>query len=127
MESTPLLYEDLFHHQSLSFRLAKERGFRIAPTMIGEAHVQERDGVHIEDRARPLLTETIACAILNVDPHATFGRERPPYGEFGPWRAPAGQGMPPDFRRVASAAPYSFRRRRNKPIIPRLMEINVPR
>ena len=108
--------------------MAEERGIKFAPTMVGEPHIQTRDGVHIEDRARPLLSETLACAILNLDPHETFGRARPPYGDFGPWMAPAGQGMQPSYRDIAIAAPFSLRRRqRNSPRIPPLMDINIPR
>ena len=127
VESPPLLYEDLHFYQKLSFRLAKERGFRIAQTMVGETHIQKRDGVHIEDIARPLLTETLACAILNLNPHATFQRSRPPYGKYGPWLAPADQGMKPSYRGVATAPPFSFRHRhRNKPRLPSLMDIEIP-
>ena len=121
-----LLYEDLYFHQDLAFRLAEERAIRIGPTMLGESHIQRRDGVHIEDSARPLLTESLACAIMDLDPHDTYKRARPPHGEFGPWRAPADQGMAPDFSHVAVASPYFFRTRRKMSMFPPLMNVNIP-
>ena len=133
LESPPLLYEDIFPRAALSFQLAKRRGVRSLPTLIGEAHLLpwtargRRDGIHIRDECRHLMVKTIASAVVRQDPHQLFGLNRPPLGDFGPWLAPFGCGMAlphvPPMAKVAVAPPYHFRR---KPIQP-LMNINIPR
>ena len=72
-----------------------------------------RDGYHVHRSHRHLLMKSVAAAALGVNPHAHFSLPRPPYGAFGPWIAPAGQGMarqPHFYSNVAVAAPYHFRR-----------------
>ena len=95
--------------------------------MVGETHIKPSDGLHLQDSARSYLTEALACAILNIDPHNMFDRARPPHGHFGPWMVPFDQGMAPSYYDAAAATPFFFRKRNNTPRIPPLMNINIPR
>ena len=135
LESPPLLFEDIFPRAALSFQLAKRRGIRSLPTLIGEGHLIQwtsrgrRDGIHVRDDCRHLMVKTIASAVLRQEPHQLFGLRRPPQGDFGPWLAPFGCGMAPpppqtpSLAKIALAPPYHFRKR---PILP-LMDINIQR
>ena len=123
LESPPLLYEDIFPHAQLSHQMARQRGIRVAPTLLGEAHIKTWDGVHVLRGCHRLLANAIACAVLNRDPHRLFGLCRPPLGEFGPWMSPRGQGMAPPFS-VAACAPPSRYRFRPRPIRS-LMDIQI--
>ena len=130
LESPPLLYEDIFPHSTLSHQIARRRGIRFAPTLIGEPHIQRFDGVHLQKGSHHLLAKAIACAILRQNPHRLFGLGRPPQGDFGPWLAPRGQGMvPPSYSGAATKPPpYQFRRQISRPSRPArpLMSINIP-
>ena len=123
LESPPLLYEDIFPHAQLSHQMARQRGIRVAPTLLGEAHIKTWDGVHVQRGCHRLLANAIACAVLNRDPYRLFGLCRPPLGEFGPWMAPRGQGMAPPFSVVACSPPSRYRFR-PRPIRP-LMDIKI--
>ena len=73
LESPPLLYEDIFPYAELYRRAAAQRRIRYAPTLIGEAHVKRWDGVHLTRGSHRLLTNAVACAVLNQNPHRLFG------------------------------------------------------
>ena len=129
LESPPLLYEDIFSHATLSRQIARNRGVRFAPTLIGEPHIKKFDGVHLLKGFHHLLAKAISCAVLRQNPHPLFGLGRPPQGEFGPWLAPRGQGMmPPSFSGAATRPPpYHFRpqiSRPSRPIRP-LIDMNI--
>ena len=123
LESPPLSSStgsDIFPFNCSSFLLSRQLGTRFAETLVGEAHLF-RDGYHILRKARHLLVKSVVAAILNVRPHQLFACRRPPYGDFGPWIAPSGQGMPLDFRGAALSRPISFRR----PVISPLMNFRI--
>ena len=118
LESPPLLtspVSDILPYNSTSHSLAHQLGVRFAQTLVGEEHIW-RDGYHLSNRFRHLLTKSVAAAAADVNPHHHFGLFRPPHGPFGPWVAPVGQGMLP-FSNVAAAQPIQFRRNqaRNSP------------
>ena len=128
LEAPPLLTSpnsDIFPFNDGSFRVARQHGARFSRSLIGEQHLF-KDGFHIQHRARHLLLKSLAAAAANVDPHLHFGLRRPPFGNFGPWEAPNGQGILPrplTYRGVAVAQPLNFRRAHIRP----LMDMNIRR
>ena len=112
LESPPLLdspSSDIFPYNSNSFSLAQQLGIRFAGTLIGEQHLWT-DGYHVLKNSRPLLLKSVAAAVVGVNPRQHYGLPRPPYGQYGPWAAPKGRGIMPNFRDLASAQPFTFRR-----------------
>ena len=127
LESPPLLDSpdsDIFAYNIGSYQIARKFGINFAQTLIGEQHVWT-DGYHILKNKRPLLVKSVAAAALKVNPHQHFGLRRPPFGDFGPWPTPNGQGaFRPEYRQAAMSLPMNFRRPRS--ILP-LMGINIRR
>ena len=118
-EAPPILGGDIFPYNRATFHFCHQWGVRFGPNLVGEDHLR-RDGFHVMDVYRHLLVKTVAAAALGINPHAQYRLARPPYGVFGPWMAPVGQGMaprmpfrnadwPPLARNVASAPPFFFR------------------
>ena len=107
VEAPPNLNHDIYNYNYSTCDLSLNLGIRFAPTLIGEDHIW-RDGLHIMNRHRPLMLKTIAAAAAGVDPHIHFRLSRPPSGLYGPWMAPFGMGMTPNFR-DAAVAPIQFR------------------
>ena len=128
LESPPLLYEDIYPYAALAYRIARHKGVCFAPTIVGEMHLNRRDGVHVLKDFRRLSIQAIACAIAKVDPHQFLGLARPPFGIFGPWLAPFGRGMsPPDpsYSAVAASPPFHFRGHYRRKTIPNLMDLKI--
>ena len=126
LESPPITNGkgDIYPYSALTSKTATAWGTGFAATLVGENHLKW-DGFHIRPDSRYLLTQSIACAILQLDPHKSFGLRRPPYGIYGPWMAPIGQGMAPRISNVATAAPFYFRRpQRARDIFP-LLDSNI--
>ena len=122
LESPPITNGkgDIYPYNALTSKTASFWGTGFAATLVGEDHLKW-DGFHVHPNYRHLLTRSIACAILRLNPHASFGLRRPPHGVFGPWAAPIGQGMAPLSSSVAAAAPYFFRQsQRTRDILPLL-------
>ena len=107
VEAPPNLNNDIYGYNYSSCDVARYFGIRFSPTLIGEDHIWS-DGLHIMNRHRPLMVKTIAAAAAGVDPHTYFRLSRPPSGAYGPWMAPFGMGMMPNYR-DAAVAPISFR------------------
>ena len=101
LESPPLLQNDIYPYNRLSYETSKLFGLRFAPTLVGEQHLWE-DGVHILHNCRPLLINSVAAAILGKNPLEHFKLARPPHGAYGPWTAPFG------FRPAPSRFPPPF-------------------
>ena len=89
LESPPLLNNDIYAYNRLSYHTAKQFRLRFAYTLVGEQHLWD-DGVHVLRDCRHLLISSVAAAIIDVDPHSHFELERPPKGVFGPWTQPFG-------------------------------------
>ena len=122
LESPPLLNSpdsDIFPYNLGSFNLSRQYGTRFARTLIGDNHIWNGDGYHILRNTRHLLIKSIAAVAANVNAHEHFRLSRPPYGTFGPWTAPNGQGvMPLMFSQMATKQPLLFRQRSNiRPLI----------
>ena len=127
LESPPLLtspHSDIYNYNNNSFLLSKQLGTRFAETLVGESQIY-KDGYHILRSARHLLIKSVAAAVFNINPHRHFGLPRPPFGNFGPWTTPIGQGLlpspSPTFRGAAMAQPINFRRAHIYP----LMNLNI--
>ena len=101
LESPPLLNNDIYAYNRLSYYTAKQFRLRFAYTLVGEQHLWD-DGVHVLRDCRHLLISSVAAAIIDVDPHSHFELERPPKGVFGPWTQPFG------FRPAPSRFPPPF-------------------
>ena len=108
MEAPPNLNNDIYSYNFSTCDVALNSGIRFAPTLIGEEHIWPGDGLHVMNRHRPLMLKTIAAAAAGIDPHIHFRLRRPPTGPYGPWMAPFGMGMVPNFR-DAAVAPVRFR------------------
>ena len=110
LESPPITNGkgDIYPYSALTSKTATAWGTGFAATLVGESHLKW-DGFHIRANFRYLLARSIACAILQLDPHKAFRLRRPPHGFYGPWMAPIGQGMTPRISNVAAAAPFYFR------------------
>ena len=89
LESPPLLHDDIYPYNRLSYETCQQFGLRFAPTLVGEQHLW-KDGVHLLHTCRPLLITSVAAAIIGINPHAHLKVARPPQGCFGPWMAPFG-------------------------------------
>ena len=129
LESPPITNGkgDIFPYNRQSYRLSSEWGFRFAETLVGEGHLKW-DGFHVRPDSRYLLSQSIACAILHLNPHRYYRLERPPHGEYGPWTSPVGQGMAPrwpTFQQVAASPPYFFRRQCYRPDISPFLDRNI--
>ena len=105
-EAPPIIGGDIFPYNRVTYNTCRRRGVRFGPTLVGETHMW-RDGYHILYSCRHLNVKSVAAAAIGVIPHAHFQLARPPYGDFGPWIAPVGQGM--SFAATATAQPYYFR------------------
>ena len=108
-EAPPIIGGDIFPYNRITYDTCRQWGVRFGPTLVGESHMW-RDGFHIHNSYRHLHVKSIAAAAIDIHPHAHFNLLRPPYGVFGPWVAPAGQGMMPSISKVATAVPFHFRR-----------------
>ena len=111
LEAPPINGGDIYPYNRATFNFCRHWGVQFGPTLVGEGHMW-RDGFHVLHAHRHLLVKSVAAAALGVLPHAHFDLQRPPYGAFGPWIAPPGQGMAlqlPSFGDVAVAAPFYFR------------------
>ena len=71
VESAPSTKYSMHAYNKASFQLCQKENVRFAPTLISERHLW-RDGYHICDNHRYLLTMTTAAAIKKVDPHQTY-------------------------------------------------------
>ena len=89
METIPSLNHDVHPYNNTAFSICRQNGVRFAKTLVGESHLWG-DGIHIAHRFRPLHVNSIAAAVLNVDPHIHFSLSRPPRGPYGPWLFPWG-------------------------------------
>ena len=135
LEAPPLLINettDIYPYNRASANVANQHGVNFAATLIGEEHIwrvgPRADGFHIQHRHRHFLHRSIAAAAARVNPHAHYKLKPPPFGPFGPWRAPSGVGhlpapvpsfhdmhhfpsLPRTFRDVAFSHPIHFRRK----------------
>ena len=135
LEAPPLLINettDIYPYNRASSNVANKYGVNFAATLIGEEHIwrngPKADGFHIQHRHRHLLHRSIAAAAARVNPHTHYKLIPPPFGPFGPWRAPSGVGLipapVPSFRDIhqfpplpgsycdmAASHPIHFRRR----------------
>ena len=112
LEAPPLLdspSSDIFPYNAASFSLSHQYGIRFSGTLIGETHLWD-DGFHVHKKFRYLLLKLLAAAAVDVNPRSHFKLPRPPYGQYGPWVAPKGQGVMPTYRDGAMAQPLLFRR-----------------
>ena len=112
LEAPPLLdspSSDIFPYNAASYSLSHQFGIRFSGTLIGETHLWD-DGYHVHKKSRHLLLKSLAAAAAGVNPRSHYKLSRPPYGQFGPWAAPKGQGMMPNYRDSALAQPLLFRR-----------------
>jgi hypothetical protein len=87
LEAPPSWNFDIQPYNEAAHELCRSIGTAFAPTLIGEYHLY-RDGIHILNAARQLLTNSVATAVLKLNPHHQFGLHPPPYGPNGPWRVP---------------------------------------
>ena len=113
LESPPLLdspTSDIYLYNHASYTLSQQFGIHFSGTLIGEQHLWSGDGYHINRKFQPLLLKSLASAAVGTNPRSHYGLARPPYGQYGPWAAPKGQGMMPSFRDRALAQPLHFRR-----------------
>ena len=88
MEAPPAIPFDLYPYNRATARLCEKRSIHYRPTLIGESHLFRKDGYHIQNQHRPLLTRSIAAAVLLIDPHLHFNIQSPPSGPYGPWKLP---------------------------------------
>ena len=125
LEAPPLLdsaSSDIYPYNLNSYSLSRQFQCGFARILVGENHLWS-DGYHILHKDRHLLLKSIAAAAARVSVHEHHKLLHPPFGTFGPWAAPKGQGIIP-FSKMALKQPINFRRA--SPIQP-LMGLNIHR
>ena len=125
LEAPPLLdstSSDIYPYNLNSYSLSRQFGCGFSRILIGESHLWS-DGFHILHKHRHLLLKSVAAAAARINVHEHHKLLHPPFGAFGPWAAPKGQGIIP-FSKMALKQPLNFRRA--SPIQP-LMGINIHR
>ena len=90
LETIPSLKFDIHPYNLAAAATCKQMGVRFCANLVGEAHLWEKDGIHVAHPHRPLHVSSVAAAIVGVDPHQIFRIQRPPLGSYGPWRFPWG-------------------------------------